>query len=170
MKNCTNCGSPMDDNAAFCPNCGTAAAPVQPAAPETPVAPQAAPSYQAPVEPQPAAQQNPYQTNSNPAPTYNPNGAYNPYAQPSQSTNIPALVGFILSLVGIPALFIGFGWLLGIAGIVLSIIGMVQVKKTNQKGKGFALAGLIIGIVLIVLTIVAVIYVIAAYGYYYNLY
>ena len=85
MKNCTNCGSAMDDNAAFCANCGTPVAPAQPIAPEPPVVEMQQNTYQT------NPNQNPYQTN--PAPTYNQNGGYNPYAQPTQSMNIPGLVG-----------------------------------------------------------------------------
>ena len=46
MKHCTNCGTQLKDDAAFCPNCGTPAA----AAPnQAPVQPQG--QYQAPVQP-----------------------------------------------------------------------------------------------------------------------
>ncbi len=46
MKHCTNCGTQLKDDAAFCPNCGTPAA----AAPnQAPVQPQD--QYQAPVQP-----------------------------------------------------------------------------------------------------------------------
>lgn len=152
MKNCTNCGSPMDDNAAFCANCGTAAVPAAPA-PEMP-APDVQPSYQAPVQPEPMAQQNTYQTN--PAPTYNQNAggynqanqnnAYNPYVQPTQSMNVPGLVGFIFAMLGILLFLTGYGIIAGVVGLILSIIGMVQIKKSMQKGRGLALAGLIASI------------------------
>jgi len=60
-------------------------------------------------------------------------------------TNGSALAGFILSLVG---LFI-FGFILGVLAIIFSAIGLGKIKKdpAKWKGKGMAIAGLIIGIV-----------------------
>lgn len=53
----------------------------------------------------------------------------------SDSTNTMAIVGFVSSLVLAPL------------GIVFSAIALGQIKKTGQKGRGFAIAGLVIGIV-----------------------
>ena len=55
--------------------------------------------------------------------------------------DIFSILGFIFGIVG----FFGLPLLFGIAAIVLSIIGL---KKTSngQLGKGFAIAGLILGI------------------------
>ena len=55
--------------------------------------------------------------------------------------DIFSILGFVSGVVGL----FYFGLLFGIAAIVLSIIGL---KKTSngQKGKGFAIAGLILGI------------------------
>jgi len=63
-------------------------------------------------------------------------------------TNGMALTGFICSLVG---LFL-FGFILGVLAIIFSAIGLGKIKKdpTKWKGKGMAIAGLIIGIVDIV--------------------
>lgn len=67
-------------------------------------------------------------------------------APPSpQKTNVLAILGLIFGII-IP---------FQIVGIILSIIALVQIKKNpNQKGKGLAMAGLIIGCVLIILFIV----------------
>ncbi len=54
-----------------------------------------------------------------------------------------ALAGFIVSMV---SLLINFAGLVGLAGAILSGTGLVQVSKGNGKGKGMAIAGLIIGI------------------------
>jgi peptidyl-prolyl cis-trans isomerase B (cyclophilin B) len=61
-----------------------------------------------------------------------------------------ALVGFILSLSGAAT-----GITL-IPGIVLSHIGMSQIKRTGEAGHGFALAGLIVGYCLLGLSMLAV--------------
>lgn len=59
----------------------------------------------------------------------------------SKKTNVCALVGFILSLVGFE-LGIYVSPLI-VAGFILSIIGLTQYKKTGV-GKGFAIAGIAI--------------------------
>ena len=64
--------------------------------------------------------------------------------------NTMALVGFILSLSGAAT-----GITL-IPGIVLSHIGMSQIKRTGEAGHGFALAGLIVGYCLLGLSMLAV--------------
>ena len=57
--------------------------------------------------------------------------------------NGTGLTGFILSLCSI---FI-FGIILSILGIVFSSIGLATFKKDTQRGRGFAIAGLVISIV-----------------------
>ena len=65
--------------------------------------------------------------------------------------NIMALVGFILSLSG---LVVG---ITVIPGIVLSHIGLSQIKRTGESGRGFALTGLVVGYCLVGLSVLAVI-------------
>lgn len=43
------------------------------------------------------------------------------------------------------SLLINFLGLVGLAGLILSIIGLVQVGKTNERGKGLAIAGIAVG-------------------------
>ena len=62
-----------------------------------------------------------------------------------KTLNAFALVGFILGLLG-TLLY----WVLAITpilAIIFSIIGLISIDKTKQKGKGLAIAGLILGIV-----------------------
>ena len=73
--------------------------------------------------------------------------------------NVLALVGFILSIVSIvvflfaigidpeadASLFIGIPF--AIAGFVCSIIGLIKLKRNHQRGKGFAIAGIVVGAV-----------------------
>jgi hypothetical protein len=62
---------------------------------------------------------------------------------PSQKTNGLAIAGFVTALACCSPV-----------GIILSAIGLSQINKDpNQKGKGLATAGLIIGIISLVGTI-----------------
>jgi peptidyl-prolyl cis-trans isomerase B (cyclophilin B) len=56
--------------------------------------------------------------------------------------NVLAIVGFILAFV------------FNIAGLVVSLIALSQVKKTGERGRGLALAGVIISIVSIIFGII----------------
>ncbi len=60
----------------------------------------------------------------------------------SQKNNKKAVVGFILSLLSI----FGIG-LAGIIGMILGIVALTQIKYTNEKGKGLAVAAMIIGFI-----------------------
>ena len=53
----------------------------------------------------------------------------------------------------------------GLPGVILSIMGLNQIKKTGEPGKGFALAGIIISSVsLVFTTIFLIIYFILIFG------
>ena len=69
----------------------------------------------------------------------------------SSPLNIMALVGFILSVSGVAT------GITVIPGIVLSHIGMSQIKRTGESGRGFALAGLVVGYCVVGFSAVAVI-------------
>lgn len=79
--------------------------------------------------------------------------AKNPYegtATPAADRfNVLAIVGFVLAFV------------VNIAGLVVSIIALSQIKRTGERGHGLALAGVIISAISIVLGIVSVIVVIS---------
>lgn len=109
-----------------------------PAGGEPAASPYTQPQY-APYAQQPAApgqQPTPY------APS--PYGQYG-YAAPSEKWNGMAIAGFVCS------------FLISIVGLVLSIIGYGQTKKTGEKGGGLALAGIIISAVSLGLAILGVI-------------
>ncbi|HEX4442555.1 MAG TPA: DUF4190 domain-containing protein [Galbitalea sp.] len=73
-----------------------------------------------------------------------------PVAAVGQRTNVLAIVALILGIV-VP-----------IGGIICGPIALSQIKRTGEAGAGLAKAGLIIGIILTVLTIIIwVIYAIA---------
>ena len=181
MPFCMNCGAPYEDGAKFCENCGTpfdepAAAPVvaeaaagvapedfdepvaaepepspyaPPAAPEaSPYEPKAAPEpspYAPPAEPQP---QPVYQPEPQPAyqqpasPRYDMSGYT--YDEPAPAgTNGLCIGGFICSLLG-----------LGLIGLILSAIGVKKAKQNGQGGKGLGIAGIIIGVLNLIATLI----------------
>ena len=67
-------------------------------------------------------------------------------------TNGLAVAGFVVSL---SSLLISFWGITSVVGIILSAVALSQIKKTNESGKGFALAGLIICIIEIIIMFVA---------------
>lgn len=147
MPFCPNCGAQYDAGAKFCEDCGTpfeiakaepVSAPVQdsfdaPASDDSKYAP---PSYEAPqpaehsYNPQPAAQP---VAQPQPQPTYSSQSQYQPELKPS--TDALCIAGMICSIL-----------LSGLLGLILSIVGINRVKKSGAPGKGFAVAGIIIGI------------------------
>jgi Domain of unknown function (DUF4190) len=62
----------------------------------------------------------------------------------NNSTNGMAIVGLVL---GIVSWFLNFWGIVGILAIVFSAIALSQVSNTSQKGKGFAIFGLVSGII-----------------------
>jgi hypothetical protein len=96
----------------------------------------------------------PYATPYPAQPVYAPYGAYG-YAAPPQ--NVPALVGFILALVGFGLGIFTYG-LLGLAGGIVSVVGLVKSRRMQREGlpghrHGMALAGVLVGFGAFVLTI-----------------
>ena len=90
------------------------------------------PNYQNPNQPPQGAPVPPQ------APAYN--------AAPAQAPmNVLSLVSFIGS------------FFISLVGIICGHIALGQIKKTGERGRGFALAGLIIGYVSIALTIIFII-------------
>ena len=60
--------------------------------------------------------------------------------------NMMSIIGFILSFFIAPV------------GLVLSIMGLIQIRKTNDKGTGLAIAGIVLGVIgtIIILLLLAV--------------
>src|ERR1700712_3246723 len=111
-----------------------------------------------PVPPEPGAPGGPE------VPPSDPYAATNPYyAQPpADKTNVLAIVSLIL---GVVSYFTGF--FLGIGAVITGHIALSQIKRTGAKGRGMAIAGLILGYFSILAGIVAVIvliFVFAAIG------
>lgn len=68
---------------------------------------------------------------------------------PTAPWNVLSIVGFVLSLVGF-----------NVIAIILGAVGLSQIKKTGERGRGFALAAIWIGAISIVLFIVILIIVV----------
>lgn len=76
-------------------------------------------------------------------------------SQPKGEKNKLAIASFVLAIISIVVAFIpsDAAWLGGIyylaifAGLILSIVALVQIKKKNQSGKIFAILGLV-GVIL----------------------
>ncbi len=59
------------------------------------------------------------------------------------SKNVLSIVAFVLSLVGF-----------NVVAVILGFVGLSQIKKNGQGGRGFAIAAIIIGLVSIVFFVV----------------
>jgi hypothetical protein len=59
-----------------------------------------------------------------------------------------AIASLVCSLFGWICLFIG-----ALLGVIFGFIALSQIKRTGQRGRGMAIAGIVIGTVLIVLGI-----------------
>ena len=106
-----------------------------------------------------------------PPPPSSPYGG-SPYggAAPQQSTSVMSIIALVLGIISIPACGC---FVFSVAAIVLGILGRNEVKKSGgaKKGGGMATAGLVIGVVtLVIAVIVNVLYLTGAltldYGYY----
>lgn len=67
--------------------------------------------------------------------------------------NVCGLISFIFSLIGI----IVAGLPCGIIATITGIVGIATFKKEEQKGRGFAIAGLVIGILDVIIMILYII-------------
>lgn len=61
--------------------------------------------------------------------------------------NALALTGFILAVI---SMVIDFYGIVGITGFVLSIVGFFQVRSRGGRGRGLAIAGIVMGAVAII--------------------
>ncbi|MGM9986974.1 MAG: DUF4190 domain-containing protein [Bacillaceae bacterium] len=78
-------------------------------------------------------------------------------------TNNKAVIGLVLGILSI--LIPGIGGVLSIIGIVVSIIATKEIKRTNENGRGLAVAGLICSIVGILIQVLVLIGFTAFYFY-----
>lgn len=78
------------------------------------------------------------------------------YYAPNDRWNTMSIVGFVLSFVFCPA------------GLILSIIALRQINRTQERGKAFAIAGIVISAIAIVIVIITIIFAIAVGVYMVN--
>jgi hypothetical protein len=65
---------------------------------------------------------------------------------PAEKWNVLSIVGFVLALLQF-----------NVVAVVLGFIGLSQVKKTGERGRGLAIAAIIIGFASIVLWVIIII-------------
>ncbi|WP_166982768.1 DUF4190 domain-containing protein [Paramicrobacterium fandaimingii] len=85
-----------------------------------------------------------------------PPPAPNPYQgapAPQDKWNVLSIVSFVGSLIGF-----------SIIAAVLGFVSLSQIKKTGEKGRGLALAAVIIGLIAVVIQIIVIIVAITAIG------
>jgi hypothetical protein len=66
-----------------------------------------------------------------------------PQPAPAEKWNVLSIVGFVLAIIQI-----------NVVAIILGFIGLSQIKKTGERGRGLALAAIIIGFASIVFWII----------------
>lgn len=115
--------------------------------------PYAQPAYGQPTydqSGQPDYTQTGYAANGVPPQGAYPNQPYGyGYGYPAQRTwNAMAIAGFVCS------------FFVAIVGLVLSIIGLNQIKRTGEKGRGLAIAGIIISAVQMVVTVLFIVFIV----------
>lgn len=100
-------------------------------------------------------------------PSYPPPGGYAappPYqsgypAPPQSRTNGMAIGSLVSSVLAFPLGFCYVGPLVAIVGVVLGIIALNQIKQSGEQGRGLAIAGIVVGGVVLVLTVLLVLFV-----------
>jgi len=78
-------------------------------------------------------------------------GGYD-YPSPQAGTNTMAISSLVASVVG---LLCGVG---SIVGIVLGVLALNQIKKTRQAGYGLAIAGIVVGVATLIISMIWAIY------------
>jgi len=129
---CPNCGQEAPEGAAFCPYC---AAPLQEGTSAPPTQPAQAP----------------------------PTPAYAVPAVPTRTSGL-AIGGLVTGILGIiiSCVFWPIGVILGLAGLVLGILGLNEIKKQpGMQGKEMAIIAIVLGALGLVIALLAVVGVIA---------
>ncbi len=82
-----------------------------------------------------------------------------PAPQPA-GTPAPAEKWNVLSIIGFVIVFFGFS----VISIILGFIGLNQIKKTGERGRGLAIWAIVLGFVSIIIGIIVWIVVITAFA------
>ena len=156
---CPNCGNHiLDANASFCPNCGAQLNSFTQGNDQSSAQQDSQQNSQQDFQQnsqqdfQQDSQQNSQQDSQQ---SWYNQFNYPPPQQdcaPSANYNGLSIAGFSLSCAAIISNILLFG-LPGIVGLILSIVGLCQCNKRSEKGRGLAIAGIVIGAVLTLLMI-----------------
>ena len=117
---CDKCGSEVDSNSKFCPNCGAKIEPTEKA--------ERVEVVEATVK----------------------DNSDNKVNNTEIGYNVMSIVGFVLSFIPIPKF--------RLVALVISIIALVQISKTKEKGKGLAIAGIAISSLIVIYGLIALIF------------
>lgn len=150
MLICPNCGAANNDGTRFCTSCGGQLPVTQQPQPVQPVTQQ--PVYQQPIYQQPVYQQPVYQQ-----PVYQKPAAQPPVA-PQPEKNGMCTAGFVLSLIGIFT-----AGITSLFGLIFSVIGLITSGKKKQAGKGKAIAGIIMSVIMIIAVILLYVFLVSDY-------
>ena len=69
------------------------------------------------------------------------------------SPNTLAIIGFVIALI---SLLLNFFGLVGIAAVIVSVLGLIKVEKHNGNGKAMAITGLVIGAISVVYGLITI--------------
>ena len=83
-----------------------------------------------------------------------------PYGAPQQQTNGKAIAALVLGIASIVLACYGIGLLPGIPAIILGRMSGREIEEGNGTGDGLAKAGLITGIIGVVLSVFGLLYLI----------
>lgn len=127
MNYCNQCGNQIQPGNSFCTGCGAPVAQTQTAS---------------------------YQNMSQSGQSYNQQYNYQQYQQqPVVKNDGMAIAGFIVSLVSWFFCCGSLSWL----SLIFSIVGLNNIKKQGRAGKGFAIAGIIISSIALVIFILYIV-------------
>lgn len=82
---------------------------------------------------------------------------------PKQSQAM-AVTGMVLGIVGILTACFAIGGALGLAAIILGVLGLKAAKRMDGRGRGFAITGIVTGAIALVLGALATAYFVWAYS------
>ena len=131
---CAECGKSISDKATVCPNCGVpiiAKKYCTECGKEISDKATSCPNCGCPVEYDNRV------TNNNISNTIDRSEQY----------NVMGISGFVTSMV---SLLLNFWGIVGIVAVILSTVGLTQIRNTNEKGKGLAITGIVVGSISVV--------------------